>query len=295
MVSIQSHPLLSYGYSLISNRQLIREQSLDIRDTPASDSDIQPFNMTITLREFYLECPSNLRKPGHPVGHKDSSEESSDNDDDDDGGNPPGSLNQRRIPESIPSTSEDEWGDEVDEDDKADAPPDPDLTEHIRRPPYVIHILVRNGTVQNMIHPPQPEAQEPVANVETGEREGPAPSTSGSKADKGQENDEEPGSSSSATSSSESSESSSTSSTSGESEDQPNGREQRADPDGENQAEPVAGSSNQGQVRAEGQLQLGAPLQRAGLPHYNFSYYRNRYEWACNVAQRIPLPTNTTI
>lgn len=34
---------------------------LDVRDTPISDSDIQCFNVTKTLRELYLDCPTYLR------------------------------------------------------------------------------------------------------------------------------------------------------------------------------------------------------------------------------------------
>lgn len=36
-------------------------QILDIRDTPISDSDIQCFNITTTLRELLMECPEKLR------------------------------------------------------------------------------------------------------------------------------------------------------------------------------------------------------------------------------------------
>lgn len=34
---------------------------MDIRDTPISDSDIQCFNITSTLREILMECPEDLR------------------------------------------------------------------------------------------------------------------------------------------------------------------------------------------------------------------------------------------
>lgn len=36
-------------------------QVLDIRDTPISDSDIQCFNITTSLRELLMECPEHLR------------------------------------------------------------------------------------------------------------------------------------------------------------------------------------------------------------------------------------------
>lgn len=36
-------------------------QKLDIRDTPVSDSDIQCFNTTVSLRELLMDCPENLR------------------------------------------------------------------------------------------------------------------------------------------------------------------------------------------------------------------------------------------
>lgn len=36
-------------------------QTLDIRDTQVSDSDIQCFNITMSLREILMECPPNLR------------------------------------------------------------------------------------------------------------------------------------------------------------------------------------------------------------------------------------------
>lgn len=36
---------------------------MDIRDTPVTDSDIQCFNITTTLRELLMECPEHLREP----------------------------------------------------------------------------------------------------------------------------------------------------------------------------------------------------------------------------------------
>lgn len=35
---------------------------MDVRDTPISDSDIQCFNITLTLREILLDCPAELRE-----------------------------------------------------------------------------------------------------------------------------------------------------------------------------------------------------------------------------------------
>lgn len=37
-------------------------QSLDVRDTQVSDSDIQCFNITSSLREILMECPPHLRE-----------------------------------------------------------------------------------------------------------------------------------------------------------------------------------------------------------------------------------------
>lgn len=34
---------------------------MDIRDTPIADSDIQCFNITLTLREILMDCPAELR------------------------------------------------------------------------------------------------------------------------------------------------------------------------------------------------------------------------------------------
>lgn len=49
-------------YGSIATRFGFRQlESLDIRDTPISDSDIQCFNITTTLRELLMECPIDLR------------------------------------------------------------------------------------------------------------------------------------------------------------------------------------------------------------------------------------------
>lgn len=49
-------------YGSIATRFGFRKlESLDIRDTPISDSDIQCFNITTTLRELLMECPVDLR------------------------------------------------------------------------------------------------------------------------------------------------------------------------------------------------------------------------------------------
>lgn len=49
-------------YGSIATRFGFRKlESLDIRDTPISDSDIQCFNITTTLRELLMECPVELR------------------------------------------------------------------------------------------------------------------------------------------------------------------------------------------------------------------------------------------
>lgn len=50
---------------------------MDVRDTPISDSDIQCFNVTTTLREILMDCPVGLRYDSEP-----STEEMSDDDDD---------------------------------------------------------------------------------------------------------------------------------------------------------------------------------------------------------------------
>lgn len=49
-------------YGSIATRFGFRKlESLDIRDTPISDSDIQCFNITTTLKELLMECPVDLR------------------------------------------------------------------------------------------------------------------------------------------------------------------------------------------------------------------------------------------
>ncbi|KAJ6637942.1 hypothetical protein Bhyg_10673, partial [Pseudolycoriella hygida] len=49
-------------YGSIATRFGFRKlESLDIRNTPISDSDIQCFNITTTLKELLMECPENLR------------------------------------------------------------------------------------------------------------------------------------------------------------------------------------------------------------------------------------------
>lgn len=49
------------------------EQELDVRDTPISDSDIQCFNVTLTLKTLLLECPEDLRDPNTSSSSKRSS------------------------------------------------------------------------------------------------------------------------------------------------------------------------------------------------------------------------------
>lgn len=54
-------------YGSIATRFGFRKlESLDIRDTPISDSDIQCFNITTTLRELLMECPIDLRNQAAP-------------------------------------------------------------------------------------------------------------------------------------------------------------------------------------------------------------------------------------
>lgn len=49
-------------YASIASRYGFKKlESLDLRNTPVSDSDIQCFNITQTLKELLLECPKNLR------------------------------------------------------------------------------------------------------------------------------------------------------------------------------------------------------------------------------------------
>lgn len=47
--------------SIASRYGFKRLEVLDLRNTPVSDSDIQCFNITSTLKELLLECPRNLR------------------------------------------------------------------------------------------------------------------------------------------------------------------------------------------------------------------------------------------
>ena len=71
-------------------------QTLDVRDTPVSDSDIQCFNVTGTLRELLLECPEDLRKcPDSP-----------------------GAQNQPKNNDSDDDSSSDESADDVDLEDE---------------------------------------------------------------------------------------------------------------------------------------------------------------------------------
>lgn len=55
---------------------------MDVRDTPITDSDIQCFNVTSTLREILMDCPDSLRDSDNLVSTDD---EDDDDDDDDDG------------------------------------------------------------------------------------------------------------------------------------------------------------------------------------------------------------------
>lgn len=49
-------------YASIASRYGFKKlEVLDLRNTPVSDSDIQCFNITSTLKELLLECPRNLR------------------------------------------------------------------------------------------------------------------------------------------------------------------------------------------------------------------------------------------
>lgn len=51
-------------YGSIATRFGFRKlEVLDVRDTPISDSDIQCFNITLTLKVLFLECPEDLRDP----------------------------------------------------------------------------------------------------------------------------------------------------------------------------------------------------------------------------------------
>lgn len=54
-------------------------QYLDVRDTPITDSDIQCFNVTSTLREILMDCPDSLRLDSDNLASTDD-----DDDDDDD-------------------------------------------------------------------------------------------------------------------------------------------------------------------------------------------------------------------
>lgn len=50
-------------YASIASRYGFKQlEVLDLRNTPVSDSDIQCFNVTSTLKELLLECPEKLRR-----------------------------------------------------------------------------------------------------------------------------------------------------------------------------------------------------------------------------------------
>lgn len=61
-------------------------QYLDVRDTPITDSDIQCFNVTSTLREILMDCPDSLRLDSDNLVSTD--DEDDDDDDDVDDGEP---------------------------------------------------------------------------------------------------------------------------------------------------------------------------------------------------------------
>lgn len=61
-------------YASIASRYGFKKlEVLDLRNTPVSDSDIQCFNITSTLKELLLECPRNLRDDGRSGGQASSS------------------------------------------------------------------------------------------------------------------------------------------------------------------------------------------------------------------------------
>lgn len=61
-------------YGSISTRFGFKKlEELDVRDTPISDSDIQCFNVTLTLKTLLLECPEDLRDPNTSSSSKRSS------------------------------------------------------------------------------------------------------------------------------------------------------------------------------------------------------------------------------
>lgn len=130
-------------------------QSLDVRETALSDSDIQCFNITTTLRELLLECPSNLREPVYDDSNKDSTDDegsNNDTEDDDIHNNPLKSFDS----ESILSTSEEENnanGDsdsDDDDDDDNDQPDDNVQAEAAPPQNHFIHVFVRNGNMEDV-------------------------------------------------------------------------------------------------------------------------------------------------
>lgn len=61
-------------YASIASRYGFKKlEVLDLRNTPVSDSDIQCFNITSTLKELLLECPRNLRDDVRIVNQPSSS------------------------------------------------------------------------------------------------------------------------------------------------------------------------------------------------------------------------------
>lgn len=89
---------------------------MDFRDTPVSDSDIQCFNITTTLREILLECPPNLRDKS---SDKNPSESVANNDEPEAG--PSKDIVENATPTAEKSTESDvETGSELDGEESED-------------------------------------------------------------------------------------------------------------------------------------------------------------------------------
>lgn len=129
---------------------------MDIRDTPVSDSDIQCFNITTTLRELYIECPQHLREPKFVDSNKDSTDDDDSSDDDDDTTNSDNKVKNSDDTESILPTDEEsnrensEISDAEEDEEKPDDVGQTDGAAGSTSQNHFIHVYLRDGNLVNV-------------------------------------------------------------------------------------------------------------------------------------------------
>lgn len=136
---------------------------MDIRDTPVSDSDIQCFNITTTLRELYIECPQHLREPKFVDSNKDSTDDDDSSDDDDDTTNSDNKVKNSDDTESILPTDEEsnrensEISDAEEDEEKPDDVGQTDGAAGSTSQNHFIHVYLRDG---NLVKAEEPNNQQ---------------------------------------------------------------------------------------------------------------------------------------